>query len=108
MGAKWNRRVRKVDSVQQAIVEGLQRAGVKTYCIAEPCDLLCYVWCRTHQMYCWRTLEVKSLDDTKARKAKVRHDQPDQAQFLTDTQTPVITTITDALLVLSIHTPELQ
>jgi hypothetical protein len=94
---------RKVDSTQPLIVTGLEQAGVKVYVIEEPCDLLCYFWCKKHDRHCWQTLECKPLIGVRHPKARRRTDQPEQNQFLEDTKTPVVTSATEALLALSVH-----
>ena len=94
---------RKQDGTQGDIVAGLRQAGVKVWIIAEPCDLLCRFWCKNHRFHCWQTLEVKPLIGKLAPKARRRTDQPEQDQFLADTQTPVVTSVEEALLTLSLH-----
>ena len=98
-----NRFARKVDSTQAEIVAGLEKAGVSVWIISEPCDLLCYFWCKKHNKHCWQTLECKPLTGKKAPKARIRTDQPEQTAFLERTRTPVVTNSIEALLALSVH-----
>lgn len=97
------RYARKADSTQVDIVAGLRKAGVRVEIIEEPCDLLCRFWCKNHQFFCWQTLECKPVTGKLRPKARRRTDQPEQTQFLTDTQTPVVTSAEEALLTLSLH-----
>lgn len=97
------RYARKVDSTQATIKQGLEEGGVQVWIISEPCDLLCYFWCPKHTRYCWQTLECKPLIGKKVPKARIRTDQPEQNEFLERTKTPVVTSVTEALLALSVH-----
>lgn len=76
------RYAKKVDATQKAIVEALRAIGVKVWIIGEPVDLLA--------LYrgVWRLIECKPQDP----KNRNRKDQEKQAQFLTDTATPVCRT----------------
>jgi hypothetical protein len=93
----------KVDSTQATIKAGLEQAGIRVWIISEPCDLLCYFWCKKHGRSCWQPLECKPLTGKKSPKARIRTDQPEQNMFLADTQTPVVTSAMEALLALSTH-----
>jgi len=93
-------RARKTDATQTYIVDGLREAHIKVWVIQEPCDLLCRFWCNRHQFFCWQTLECKPLIGKKP-KARIRTDQPEQNQFLADTQTPVVTSVSEALAALN-------
>ena len=99
----YARYARKQDGSQGDIVAGLRQAGVKVWIIGEPCDLLCRFWCKQHQFFCWQTLECKPLVGKLAPKARRRTDQPEQTTFLTETDTPVVTSAEEALLILSLH-----
>jgi hypothetical protein len=103
MGAKWNRRIRKADANQSTLVEDLEKAGVKVWTIGEPCDLLCRFWCKQHDFYCWQPIEIKVLQGKLRPKARRRTDQPEQNRFLQETDTPVVTSSLEALLILSTH-----
>lgn len=94
---------RKHDGTQGDIVAGLRQAGLKVFIIEEPCDLLVRFWCKRHQNHCWQTIECKPLVGKLAPKARRRTDQPDQNAFLAETETPVVTSAEEALLVLSLH-----
>ena len=89
------RYARKTDSTQPQIVSGLRAIGVKVWIIHEPCDLLCYLWSNDLKRFIWRTLEVKPLVGKKP-KARIRSDQPEQQEFLRETQTPVVTSFEEA------------
>lgn len=97
------RYARKHDGTAGDIVAGLRQAGVKVWLIEEPCDLLCRFWCKRHDCFCWQPLECKPLVGKLQPKARRRTDQPEQTQFLADTQTPVVTSAEEALLILSLH-----
>jgi hypothetical protein len=97
------RYARKTDGTQAEIVRTLMAAGIRTWVIGEPCDLLCNFWCRTHQRWCWQTLECKPLTGKRAPKARIRSDQQRQNAFLAATGTPVVTSGTEALKALYEH-----
>lgn len=97
------RRAAKVDGTQAAIVRGLEAAHVKCWSIRQPCDLLCQFWCARHGIYCWQTLECKPLTGKRNPKARIRTDQPEQNEFLIDTNTPVVTSFDEAWHILNIR-----
>jgi len=99
----YARYAKKVDSTQAAIKAELERAGVEVHVIGDPCDLLCWFWCKKHGKHCWQTLECKPVTGKRQPKARIRTDQPEQNEFLARTKTPVVTSGTEALLALSIH-----
>jgi hypothetical protein len=103
VGSKWNRRARKSDATQPDIIADLEKAGVKVWPIGEPCDLLCYFWCQKHARWCWQPLEIKVTTGKKQPKPKLDKRQVEQAEFLKATGTKIITTVTEALLALSVH-----
>lgn len=90
---RWNA---KTDTVQASIVKGLEAVGVKVWVIKLPCDLLC--WFRG----VWQPLEVKTPYGKKKPKARVDKRQKDQQDFLRETQTPVVTSLDEALTALGI------
>lgn len=95
-----NRYDAKVDRSQAAIVRGLAQAGVQVFVIRTPCDLLCYLQGR------WRTLEVKT--PTRRGRPPKRYDQNAQQEFLASTNTPVVTSLAEALAALGLSDPNLS
>lgn len=90
---RWNA---KTDKVQSDIVTKLEQVGVKVWVIKQPCDLLCWV------RGVWIPLEVKTPYGKKAPKARKRSDQEKQNAFLAETNTPVVTSLEDALIALGL------
>ena len=90
---RWNA---KTDTVQSSIVEGLEKLGVRVWVIRLPCDLLC--WFRG----VWQPLEVKTPYGKKQPKARMDKRQKAQLDFLRETQTPVVTSLDEALTALGI------
>ena len=90
---RWNA---KTDTVQASIVQGLESVGVRVWVIKQPCDLLCWV------RGVWQPLEVKTPYGKKAPKARKRSDQEKQNAFLAETNTPVVTSLEDALTALGL------
>ena len=93
------RTVHRPDQSQRALVKALRDAGIRVWLIGRPCDLLLRFWCNRHHEFCWQTLECKTPQ--KSGKPRVRHDQPDQQEFLSSTDTPVATTFEAAWTVLN-------
>jgi hypothetical protein len=80
---------RKTDSVQAEIVVGLRRCGLQVFVIGRPVDLLVGVG-----KY-WRLLEVKTPQ--KNGRKRPRKDQQRQDEFIRVTNTPVVTSLEQAL-----------
>jgi hypothetical protein len=77
---------RKVDLTQKAIVEGLRAHGYRVEIIWKPVDLMVStggVW--------WRLLEVKRKSGLR------RKDQPSQNRFVDETNTPIVSSLEEAL-----------
>jgi hypothetical protein len=77
------RRASKVDNTQKSIVEGLRKCGYRVEIIKQPVDL-CVMVGKNY----WRLLEVKN---------RKRNDQPKQRLFLSETGTPVVSSVEEAL-----------
>ena len=76
------------DATQEPIVSALRAAGVQVWIIGWPADLLC-LYNST-----WKVVECKPRGYKKPRA-----DQQDQTDFIAATNTPVVKTIHEALLV---------
>lgn len=90
-----NRYNARTDTVQAAIVKGLEQVGVRVWIIKLPCDLLCWV------RGTWQTLEVKTIHKGRRKPLKDKR-QKAQNDFLRETQTPVVTSLEGALIALSL------
>jgi hypothetical protein len=77
------------DAVQRDIVEALETAGCEVWVIEKPVDLLTLYHGR------WMPLECKTPQ--KNGKARKRNDQPEQAEVITRTRIPIVTTPIEAL-----------
>src|SRR5271154_2176247 len=86
-------RAKKVDTAQQAIVEGLRKCGYWVEVIGQPVDLLV-----GKDFFNWHLLEVKTPQ--KNGKRRKRKDQEKQDKFIADTATSVVCTLEEALAVL--------
>lgn len=92
--------IRRVDKTQREIANGLRELGYKVWEIEEPCDLLVYYWSHKHQCFRWQTLECKTPHGKKNPKARVDKRQATQIEFLADTRTPVVLSVSDAIVAL--------
>lgn len=99
-GASSMRRAAKRDRTERPIIDGLAAHGIRTWQLDFPCDLLCHMPDGT-----WRVLEVKTPCGKRNPKPKQRSDQPEQSKFLRETNTPVVTSLEDALTALGVSSP---
>lgn len=94
--------ITRIDASQAAIVEGLQKAGVRVEIIGKPVDLLCRYWSNRHRDFIWMPVEVKTPYGKKQPKARVDPRQEAQRRFLAETGVPVVTSLDEALRALRI------
>ena len=84
------------DTVQSSIVKGLRKCGFRVEVLGRPVDLMV---CKTVYLLphatCWRLLEVKT--PTQTGKRRKRKDQQEQDRFITETGTPIVTSLEEAL-----------
>lgn len=81
-------RPRKADSTQASIVRELGKLGYLVHVVAEPVDLLIG---RESWGNRWLLLEAKPLTGTRAPKARIRADQPEQNEFCARYRVPRVT-----------------
>lgn len=104
--SRWRMRA-KVDTVQPAIVKGLEAYGIEVYPIRHPVDLLLRFWCARHKDHCWMPLEIKTPQGKRKPVARQRTEQRQQLDFLTTTNTPAVISLEAALYAINArHTLE--
>ena len=91
----------RTDTSQPEIIKALEQAKVRVWVIRLPCDLLCQFYCSRHGIWCWQTLECKTLD--RRGRPRRRKDQHKQDEFLELTNTPVVTSFDEAWKILNVR-----
>lgn len=97
----FNRFAKRRDLTQSEVVKTLNQAGVQTWEIGRPVDLLCRFWCTKHQHHCYEPLEVKTIHKGR-RKPLLDKRQTEQIEFIEQTGCAKVTTGLEALLALSL------